>query len=46
MPRGAFRAARPPNRTEFSGQKEIPDSVKSRKEKFFKHSQEAALAAS
>jgi len=32
---------------EFSGQKEIPDSVKSRKEKFFKeYSQEAALAAS
>jgi len=36
MPRGAFRAARRPNCTEFLGQKEIPDSVKSRKEKFFK----------
>ena len=36
MPRGAERAARRPNRTEFSEQKEIPDSVKSRKEKFFK----------
>ena len=35
MPRGAERAARQPNRTEFSGQKEIPDSVKSRKEKLF-----------
>jgi len=34
MPCGAKRAARQPNRTEFSGQKEIPDSVKSRKEKF------------
>jgi len=28
------RFARRPNRTEFSGQKEIPDSVRSRKEKF------------
>jgi len=37
MPRGAERAARRPNCTEFSGQKEIPDSVKNRKEKFFKH---------
>ena len=46
MPRGAKRAARRPNYMEFSGQKEIPDSVKSKKEKFFKHSQEAALAAS
>jgi len=36
MPRGAKRAARRPNHTDFSGQKEIPDSVKSRKEKFFK----------
>jgi len=35
MPRGAKRAARRPNRTEFSGQKEIPDSVKGRKEKFW-----------
>jgi len=34
MPRGAERAARQPNRTEFSEQKEIPDSVKSRKEIF------------
>ena len=46
MPRPAVGGARRPNRTEFSGQKEIPNSVKSRKEKFFKHSQEAALAAS
>jgi isopenicillin N synthase-like dioxygenase len=43
MPRGAKRAARQPNCMEFSGQKEIPDSVKSRKEKFFKYSQDAAL---
>jgi hypothetical protein len=34
MPRGAGRAARLANRTDFSGQKEIPDSVRSRKEKF------------
>ena len=34
MPRPAFGGSRQPNRTEFSGQKEIPDSVKSRKEKF------------
>jgi len=33
MPRGAFRAARPPNRTEFSGQKRIGDFER-RKEKF------------
>ena len=39
MPRTGFARARLPNCTEFSGQKEIPDSVKSRKEKFFKHSQ-------
>ncbi len=34
MPRAGFARARRPNRMEFSGQKEIPDSVKSRKEKF------------
>ncbi len=34
MPRPARGGARRPNRTDFSGQKEIPDSVKSRKEKF------------
>ena len=36
-PRGVyppFRRTRRPNRTDFSGQKEIPDSVRSRKEKF------------
>ena len=33
-PRGAKRAARLANCTDFSGQKEIPDSVRSRKEKF------------
>ena len=31
---GSSRFARRPNRTDFSGQKEIPDSVRSRKEKF------------
>jgi hypothetical protein len=44
MPRGAERAARRLNRTEFSGQKEIPDSVKSRKEKFFKTDLEQKLS--
>jgi len=34
MPRPARGGARRPNRTDFSGQKEIPDSVRSRKEKF------------
>jgi len=34
MPRPAFGGSRQPNRTDFSGQKEIPDSVRSRKEKF------------
>jgi len=34
MPRPAAGGARRPNRTDFSGQKEIPDSVRSRKEKF------------
>src|SRR3989344_2721718 len=34
MPRPAEGGARRPNRMEFSGQKEIPDSVRSRKEKF------------
>src|SRR3989344_3021683 len=34
MPRPAFGGSRRPNRTEFSGQKEIPDSIRSRKEKF------------
>jgi len=36
-PRGVYPdegRTRPPNRMEFSGQKEIPDSVRSRKEKF------------
>jgi hypothetical protein len=44
MPRGVKRAVRQLNCTEFSGQKEIPDSVKSRKEKFFKHSRRALAA--
>jgi len=34
MPRPAVGGARRPNRMDFSGQKEIPDSVRSRKEKF------------
>ena len=34
MPRPARGGARRPNRTDFSGQKEIPDSVRSSKEKF------------
>jgi len=34
MPRPAFGGSRRPNRMDFSGQKEIPDSVRSRKEKF------------
>jgi len=36
MPRPASGGSRRPNRTDFLGQKEIPDSVRSRKEKFFK----------
>jgi len=34
MPRAGKARARRPNHTDFSGQKEIPDSVRSRKEKF------------
>ena len=34
MPSAGEARARRPNRTDFSGQKEIPDSVRSRKEKF------------
>ena len=34
MPRAGEARARRPNRMDFSGQKEIPDSVRSRKEKF------------
>jgi hypothetical protein len=34
MPSPAFGGTRRPNRMDFSGQKEVPDSVRSRKEKF------------